>query len=257
MNDKFIQLVEIVKTLRSPEGCPWDREQNLLSIKNHFLEEAFELVDALDNEDIPNIREELGDIIFHVVFHSVMAEEEGKFNLEDVIAEVNEKLIRRHPHVFGDLGKIDTEEVVVNWEKIKEQEKKNKRKSVLDDIPGSFPSIQRSQKMQERVRKVGFDWPNMAECMEKVNEEINEFKEAVDTGIKKDIEHELGDVFFALINLSRFLKVDPDEALRKANKRFHKRFSYIEQNLQERGLSSEDATIEQMEELWQEAKKME
>jgi tetrapyrrole methylase family protein/MazG family protein len=257
MNDKFIQLVEIVKTLRSPEGCPWDREQNLLSIKNHFLEEAFELVDALDNEDIPNIREELGDIIFHVVFHSVMAEEEGKFNLEDVIAEVNEKLIRRHPHVFGDLGKIDTEEVVVNWEKIKEQEKKNKRKSVLDDIPGSFPSIQRSQKMQERVRKVGFDWPNMAECMKKVNEEINEFKEAVDTGIKKDIEHELGDVFFALINLSRFLKVDPDEALRKANKRFHKRFSYIEQNLQERGLSSEDATIEQMEELWQEAKKME
>ncbi|MGD9808860.1 MAG: nucleoside triphosphate pyrophosphohydrolase [Deferribacterales bacterium] len=257
MNNKFIQLVEIVKTLRSPEGCPWDREQNLLSIKNHFLEEAFELVDALDNEDIPNIREELGDIIFHVVFHSVMAEEEGKFNLEDVIAEVNEKLIRRHPHVFGDLGKIGTEEVVINWEKIKEQEKKDKRKSVLDDIPGSFPSIQRSQKMQERVRKVGFDWPNMEECMEKVNEEIGEFKEAVGTGSKKDIEHELGDVFFALINLSRFLKVDPDEALRKANKRFHKRFSYIEQSLQERGLSSEDATIEQMEELWQEAKKME
>ena len=257
MNNKFIQLIEIVKTLRSPDGCPWDREQDLLSIKNHFLEEAFELVDALDNVDIPNIREELGDVLFHVVFHSVMAEEEGKFTLDDVIEEVNEKLIRRHPHVFGDLGKIGTDEVVVNWDKIKKQEKKDKRKSVLDDIPGSFPSIQRSQKMQERVRKVGFDWPNMEECMEKVNEEIGEFKEAVDIGNKKDIEHELGDVFFALINLSRFLKVDPDEALRKANNRFHNRFTYIEQSLNERGLSSDDATLEQMEELWKEAKKME
>jgi len=257
MNNKFIQLIEIVKTLRSPDGCPWDREQDLLSIKNHFLEEAFELVDALDNIDIPNIREELGDVLFHVVFHSVMAEEEGKFTLDDVIEEVNEKLIRRHPHVFGDLGKIGTDEVVVNWDKIKKQEKKDKRKSVLDDIPGSFPSIQRSQKMQERVRKVGFDWPNMEECMEKVNEEIGEFKEAVDIGNKKDIEHELGDVFFALINLSRFLKVDPDEALRKANNRFRNRFTYIEQSLNEKGLSSDDATLEQMEELWQEAKKME
>lgn len=257
MNDKFKELVDIVKKLRSPEGCPWDREQDLYSIKNHFLEEAFELVDALDNEDIPNIREELGDIFFHVIFHSVMAEEEGKFTLKDVISEVNEKLVRRHPHVFGDMGEIDTEEVVVNWDKIKAEEKKNKRKSVLDDIPGSYPSIQKSLKMQERVRKVGFDWADMGDCMDKVNEEIGEFKEAVDIGNTKEIEHELGDVFFALINLSRFLKVDPDEALRKANKRFHKRFTYIEQSLQDRGISSDEASLEQMEELWQEAKKKE
>jgi len=255
---KFLRLIEIVRTLRGPEGCPWDMEQNLYSIKNHFLEEAFELVDALDNEDVPNIREELGDIIFHVVFHAVMAEQEGKFDLESVLDEINEKLVRRHPHVFGNMESIDTEEVIVNWEKIKDEEKKAKRtKSILDDIPVSFPAIQMSLKMQERVRKVGFDWPDMSECMDKVNEEIDEFKNAVETNDTHEIEHELGDVFFALINLSRFLKVNPDEALRKANKRFHKRFTYIEQRLSERGLPSEDATLSEMEELWQEAKKME
>lgn len=258
MIEKFIRLVEIVKTLRSPEGCPWDMEQDLYSIKNHFLEEAFELVDALDNEDIPNIREELGDIIFHVVFHAVMAEQEGKFDLGAVLDEINEKLVRRHPHVFGDMGNIDTEEVIVNWDRIKAEEKKAKRtKSILDDIPAKFPSIQRSLKMQERVRKVGFDWPDMQDCMDKVNEEIDEFKEAISTGNTHEIEHEMGDVLFAFINLSRFLKINPDEALRKANNRFHNRFSYIEQKLLENGLSSEDATLEQMEELWQEAKKME
>jgi len=257
MKDKFTKLVEIVKTLRSPDGCPWDREQDLFSIKNHFLEEAFELVDALDNEDIENIREELGDIIFHVVFHSVMAEEEGRFSLDHVLDEINEKLIRRHPHVFGDMGSIDTEEVLINWEKIKDQEKKAKRKSVLDDIPNSFPSMQKSIKMQERVRKVGFDWPDMKECMEKVDEEICEFKEAVQKGSHAEIEHEMGDMFFALINLSRFLNINPDEALRKANNRFTSRFQHIEKSLQDRGISSEEATLEEMEALWQEAKKME
>jgi len=258
MIDKFIQLVEIVKTLRTPEGCPWDREQNLYSIKNHFLEEAFELVDALDNEDIENIREELGDVIFHVVFHAVMAEEEGHFDLSSVLDEINEKLIRRHPHVFGDMGSINTEEVIVNWEKIKDKEKEKKRNnSILDDIPNSFPSIQRSIKMQERVRKVGFDWPDMEDCMSKVNEEIDEFKEAISKGSTDEIEHELGDVFFSLINISRFLKINPDEALRKANNRFQKRFSYIEQQLLAKGISSEEANLEQMEELWKEAKNLE
>ncbi|ADD68975.1 MazG family protein [Denitrovibrio acetiphilus DSM 12809] len=257
MIEKFTKLIEIVRTLRSPDGCPWDREQNLLSIKNHFMEEAFELVDALDNEDIDNIREELGDVFFHVIFHAVMAEEEGKFSMEDVLNEINEKLIRRHPHVFGNLGEINTDQVIINWDKIKSEEKKAKRKSALDDIPASFPSMQRSMKMQERVKKVGFDWPDMHGCMDKFNEEINEFKEAVATGSKDEIEHEMGDVFFSLINLSRFLKINPDEALRRANSRFHKRFTYIEQTLQEKGLCSEDATLEQMEELWQEAKNQE
>lgn len=258
MNEKFLRLIEIVRTLRSPEGCPWDREQDLYSIKNHFLEEAFELVDALDNKDVENIREELGDVLFHVVFHSVMAEQEGKFSLDAVLDEINEKLVRRHPHVFSTRETIGTDEVLINWEKIKEQEKKEKRaKSVLDDIPGSFPSIQRSLKMQERARKKGFDWPDMDECMDKVNEEIEEFRDAVRTGNEKEIEHEMGDVFFSLINLSRFLKINPDEALRKANSRFYNRFSYIEKSLQEKGISPEEAGLEQMEKLWQEAKKSE
>lgn len=258
MIEKFLRLVEIVRTLRSPDGCPWDREQNLYSIKNHFMEEAFELVDALDKEDIENIREELGDVIFHVVFHAVMAEEEGKFDLASVLDEINEKLVRRHPHVFGSLGSIDTEEVIVNWDRIKAEEKKEKRqKSILDDIPGSFPSIQRSLKMQERVRKVGFDWPDMQDCLDKVNEEIDEFRDAVSEGDTAHIEHEMGDVFFAMINLSRFLKINPDEALRKANSRFQRRFTYIEQKLLEKGISSEDATLDEMEALWQEAKKFE
>jgi tetrapyrrole methylase family protein/MazG family protein len=258
MNDKFFKLVEIVKTLRSPEGCPWDREQNLYSIKNHFLEEAFELVDALDNKDVPNIREELGDVIFHVVFHAVMAEEEGEFNLSNVLDEINEKLVRRHPHVFGDMTLNGSDEVTVKWEEIKAEEKKGKRdKSILADIPAKFPSMQRCLKMQQRVKKVGFDWPDLKDCMDKVDEEYEEFKEAVDIGDKKEIEHELGDVFFSLINISRFLKVDPDEALRKANNRFEDRFRYIEKTLTERGMTSEDASLEEMEELWQEAKKYE
>lgn len=258
MVEKFIRLVEIVKILRSPDGCPWDREQDLFSIKNHFLEEAFELVDALDNRDIENIREELGDVMFHVVFHAVMAEQEGQFDLASVLDEINEKLVRRHPHVFGNMGSIDTDEVIVNWEKIKDEEKKEKRnKSILDDIPGSFPSIQRSLKMQERVRKVGFDWPDIGDCMAKVDEEIGEFREAVAGGSPAEIEHEMGDMFFSMINLSRFLNINPDEALRKANNRFHKRFTYIEQKLLEKGISSEEASLEQMEELWQEAKKNE
>jgi tetrapyrrole methylase family protein/MazG family protein len=257
MKEKFLHLTDIVKILRSPEGCPWDREQNLYSIKNHFMEEAFELVDALDKKDIQNIREELGDILFHVIFHAYMAEQEGLFSLDDVLCEINEKLVRRHPHVFGSMGSIDTDEVIVNWDKIKSEEKKGKRKSVLDDIPASFPAMQRSLKIQERVRKVGFDWADAGDCMKKVHEEFGEFTDAVKSGNLDDIEHELGDVFFSLINVSRFLKVNPDEALRKANNRFLSRFSYIEKKLLERGLSSEDATLEQMEDLWQEAKKNE
>lgn len=258
MTDKFLRLIEIVRKLRSPEGCPWDREQNLYSIKNDFLEEAYELVDALDNKDIPNIREELGDVIFHVVFHSVMAEEEGKFNISEVLDEVSEKLVRRHPHVFGELTLNNSGEVVEKWEEIKAEEKKDKpQKSILDSVPASLPALQKCLKMQKKVKKVGFDWNNLSDCMDKVDEEYGEFKEAIESGDKKEIEHELGDVFFTLVNLSRFLKIDPDEALRKANNRFTYRFGYIEERLNESGSSLEEATLDEMEELWQEAKKFE
>jgi len=255
MEQEFKRLVEIMRKLRSPEGCPWDREQNLYSIKEYLIEETFELVEALDNKDIPNIREELGDILLHVVFHSVMAEEENLFNIKDVIKEINDKLVRRHPHVFSDTVADTSEEVEKNWDEIKKTEKVTESKSVLKNVPKGLPSIAKSRKLQERARKVGFDWNSADDCMSKVLEEFDEFKEAVKTGNKKDITHEMGDVMFAMINVSRFLDVNTDEALRLANERFINRFTYIEDRLFERGLSHEDATLEEMEALWQEAKK--
>jgi len=254
MDKKFLRLIEIVKTLRSPEGCPWDREQNLYSIKNDFLEEAFELVDALDKKDEANVREELGDVIFHVVFHSVMAEEEGRFDINSVLDEINEKLVRRHPHVFGDMKVNGSDEVSAQWDKIKAEEKSDKRKSILDDIPAKFPSMQRCLKIQQRVKKVGFDWDDVKDCMLKVDEEFSEFKEASAGGDKKEMEHEMGDLLFSIVNAARFMKIDPDEALRKANNRFIRRFNHIERRLEEMNSSCEEASLKEMEELWQEAK---
>jgi len=255
MITEFEKLIKIVKTLRSENGCPWDREQNLYSIKNLFMEEAFELIDALDKKDIPNVREELGDVLFHMVFHAEMAESEGYFTLDDAIREVSEKLVRRHPHVFGTENVENSAEVIVNWDKIKLEEKQHKQKdSILDDIPNAYPSVLKAFKIQEKARKSGFDWKNADDCMEKVREEYMEFQDAVDEGSQKEIEHELGDMFFALINISRFLKVNPDEALRKANDRFSSRFRYIEKTLKEQGKTCKESTLEEMDALWDEAK---
>lgn len=250
----FDNLVDIIKTLRSPDGCPWDREQTLYSLKNHFIEEAYELVDALDNKDIENIREELGDLLLHIIIHSVIAEEDGYFTINDVIREISDKLVRRHPHVFGNIKVNNTEEVMKNWEAIKSDEGK-KKKYLFDGIPKGLPSIQQSYKLQKRASKKGFDWNTTEDCLDKVDEEYNELKEAIKVGKQKDMQHELGDILFALINLSRFLKVDSDEALRNVNKRFIGRFSHIQKKLTEKGQSLEDTPLEEMETIWQEAKK--
>lgn len=253
--NNFNTLVNIVYKLRSPEGCPWDKEQTLYSVKNQFIEEAFELLDALDRHDVDNIKEELGDVLFHTVFHSVVAESEGLFNLDDVLAEVSEKLVRRHPHVFGDAEAATSAEVLVNWDRIKQQEKGKKNKeSVLDDVPAAYPSIMRALKMQDKARKSGFDWDKPEDCMDKVREEFAEFEEAVAGGTKDQIEHELGDMFFSLINMSRFLKVNPDEALRKANNRFDNRFRYVEKKLKEKGSSCKESDLAEMDKYWDEAK---
>ncbi len=258
MSEEFENLVKIVRTLRSENGCPWDREQNLFSIKNLFIEEAFELLDALDRQDIENIREELGDVLFHTVFHSVMAEDEGRFNIDEVLAEVSSKLVRRHPHVFGTTSVSDSEEVLTNWDAIKKEEKKAKRaESILSDIPAAYPSVMRALKIQEKVRKVGFDWEKPEDCMAKMDEEVVEFKEAFAEGNREKIEHELGDVLFSVINMARFCKLNPDEALRKANDRFVKRFTHIEKKLKEQGSSCEEASLEEMENLWIQAKGLE
>ncbi|MCD8552744.1 nucleoside triphosphate pyrophosphohydrolase [Seleniivibrio sp.] len=258
MSEEFEKLVNIVKTLRSENGCPWDREQNLFSIKNLFIEEAFELLDALDRKDIPNIREELGDVLFHTVFHSVMAEDEKRFNIDEVLSEVSAKLVRRHPHVFGTLSVSDSDEVIANWDEIKKEEKKAKQaESILSDIPAAYPSVMRALKIQEKVRKVGFDWEKPEDCMAKLDEEIDEFKEAFDEGDREKMEHEIGDVLFSIINMSRFCKVNPDEALRKANDRFIKRFKHIEKELKKNGRSCEEAALDEMENLWIQAKGLE
>jgi len=254
MEKQFRELFNIIKTLRSPEGCPWDREQTLYSLKNHFIEEAYELVDALDNRDINNIKEELGDLLLHIIIHSVIAEEDGYFTINEVIQEISEKLVRRHPHVFADTKVKNTDEVMKNWESIKSEEGK-KKKSVFDGIPKGLPSVQQSQKIQKRASKKGFDWNSTEDCLKKVDEENSELKDAIRSKNKSDIQHELGDAIFALINLSRFLEIDADEALRSVNKRFTGRFTHIEKKLEEKGQSLEKTPLEEMEAFWQEAKK--
>ena len=255
MNRNFEDLVQVVKKLRSPEGCPWDRKQNLFSIKNDFIEEAFELLDALDNEDLDNIREELGDVLFHVVFHAEMAESEGHFTLSEIISEICEKLIRRHPHVFAGESVSSTDEVMTNWDRIKQQEKGSSQPSALDGVPAKFPPVLEAIKLQQKARKTGFDWDSTEDCLSKVQEEYEEFLDAVASGDTEKIEHELGDIMFALINSSRFLGVNADEALRKCNKRFTERFRYIERSLADAGADIGKTSLKEMEALWQEAKK--
>lgn len=253
MEKNFREFVSIVKKLRSPDGCPWDRQQTLYSLRDQLIEETFEMVDAIDNKDIENIKEELGDLLLHVIMHSVIAEEENLFSLNDVMKTISEKLIRRHPHVFGDRGRISVDEVLVNWDEIKKLEKKGREK-YLDGIPKSLPAIQKAYKLQERAKKVGFDWESAESCMKKFDEEVAEFKDAVKSQNHEDIEEELGDLLFSFINLSRFLKVNSEAALRKANEKFIKRFNFIEKKLKERGITLKEATLEEMEDLWNVAK---
>jgi tetrapyrrole methylase family protein/MazG family protein len=253
MNKKFNKLVKIVEKLRAPDGCPWDKEQTLYSLRDHLIEETFELIEALDNKDIENIKEELGDLLLHVIMHSVIAAEENLFTLNDVIDTISEKLIRRHPHVFGKNGVSSVEEVLVNWENIKKDEKKDRR-SILDGIPNALPSLQKAYKLQEKAKKVGFDWENAEDCTKKVEEEFLELKEAIKYKSFDEIESEFGDVMFSLINLSRFLNINADKALQKTNEKFKKRFQYIENELSKTGLSFEDVSIEFLEELWQKSK---
>ena len=253
MDKKFNKLVKIVEKLRAPDGCPWDKEQTLYSLRDHLIEETFELIEALDNKDIENIKEELGDLLLHVIMHSVIAAEENLFTLNDVIDTISEKLIRRHPHVFGKNGVSSVEEVLVNWENIKKDEKKDRR-SILDGIPKALPSLQKAYKLQEKAKKVGFDWENAEDCTKKVEEEFLELKEAIKYKSFDEIESEFGDVMFSLINLSRFLNINADKALQKTNEKFKKRFQYIENELSKTGLSFQDVSIEFLEELWQKSK---
>jgi tetrapyrrole methylase family protein / MazG family protein len=252
--ENFQELKKIIDTLRGPDGCPWDKKQTHQSLLPYLYEEANEVIDSIINNDSDHLKEELGDLLLQILLHARISEEEKKFNIDDVIAGLNEKLIRRHPHVFGDKNASNADEVVILWDDIKKEEKKHKTfESILDSIPKNFTPFLRAIKLQKAANKVGFDWKNHKEVLDKVEEEIEELKEAIDKNT--NIEDEFGDILFALVNLARFLKIDSEVAIAKANLRFIKRFNYIEKKISGMGKKFNDFTIDELEAFWQEAKK--
>lgn len=251
----FEELVSIMARLRSPGGCPWDREQTHQTLRPYLIEEAYEVLDALDNGGDGDFREELGDLLLQVVFHAQIANEEKRFDIHDVARAINDKLVRRHPHVFGDTRADTADEVLTNWEQIKREEKGDEgRKSVLDGLPAGMPALLRAYRIQEKVARVNFDWDDVKEVLEKVGEEIVELRGALEQGDRAKIEEEMGDLLFSLVNLSRHLKVPPEDALRMSNDKFIRRFRYIEAALELKGESLERATFEELDALWDEAK---
>ncbi len=247
--DHFPELVRIVRKLR--KDCPWDRQQTHESIRHHLIEETYEIIESIDNTDWNALCEELGDVLLHVILHSVIAEEKSEFRLEDVIEGINAKLIRRHPHVFGDTNVNGAEEVKQNWEKLKMIEG---RESHLDGVPKELPALLRAQRLQERAAKVGFDWEHRSDVWKKVEEEVKEFHAALEADDREKAEEEFGDLLFSLVNYARFVKINPELSLRKTTDKFIKRFKHIEQKLKEQGKDIQTASLAEMDVLWNEAK---
>ena len=244
--------------LRAPGGCPWDREQTFDSIKPYTLEETYEVLDAIDRRDWDELREELGDFLLQAVFYAQMAEEQKLFGIADALDTVNQKLVRRHPHVFGEESAETSGDVKRIWGEVKATERKNKGKeddSLLASVPRAMPALVEAQQISSRAAGVGFDWENAEQVIEKLHEELGELAEARRGVSQGDLENEIGDLLFVLVNLARFVKVDPEQALRRTNSKFRDRFSYVERKLAERGKKPRDSNIEEMEELWQEAKR--
>jgi MazG family protein len=253
---KFQRLVEIMARLRSPEGCPWDREQTFESIKPYLMEETYEVLDAIDRGDWRHLAEELGDLMLQSVFFAQMAAEEGRFTIEDCLDAIAEKLIRRHPHVFGDGDAKTPEEVKARWDVIKqaEQAERGDERGLLEKVPSAMPALMEAQQLTSRAASVGFDWENADQVLEKLEEELRELAAARRSGEARQVQHELGDLLFVLVNLARLLKIDAEQALRGANARFRRRFGHIERRLAAQGKALQEATLEEMDRLWTEAK---
>lgn len=247
-------VLEVMAQLRSPGGCMWDIEQTHRSLRRNIIEEVYEVVEAIDLENPVLLCEELGDLLLQIVFHARMAEETGIFGMQDVIDGITEKLIRRHPHVFGEVTVRDAAEVILNWDAIKQREKAKERKSVLDGVPKDLPSLMKADKLQNKAAKVGFDWDNIGPVWDKISEEIAELKEAIEAKDEVQIEAEFGDVLFSFVNLSRFLNVDAELALNLTNRKFIRRFSYIEKSLNKNGLKWNEMTLKDIDQLWNESK---
>jgi MazG family protein len=260
------RLLRIMDKLRDPGGCPWDREQTLRSLTPYLLEEAHEVIEAIESGDAQHHREELGDLLFQVVFQARIAREEGKFDFAAVCEAISDKLTRRHPHVFGDVTVSGSREVVKNWERIKADERREKgqeARSAVGGVPVSLPALVRAERLTEKAGAVGFDWPDSKSVLDKVREELAELEEAMASGAPDDprararIENELGDLLFALANLGRWVKVHPEEALRGTLRRFENRFQFIEEKLRQRGRTPRESNLAEMDALWNEAKKRE
>jgi nucleoside triphosphate diphosphatase len=293
--EKFEKAVSIMARLRAPGGCPWDREQTFDTIKRYTLEETYEVLEAIDNRDWPELTAELGDLLLQVLFYSEMAQEEGRFSIDDVLDALSNKLIARHPHVFGDVKAEDAHTVLKNWEALKAQEKDNKKRlqrardseqdndkdkavepekpTLLEGVSSKMPSLLEAHKISSKAAHVGFDWPTVEGLFEKLSEETRELQEhihqlppealqpanrsKIPEGLRELLEDEVGDLFFVLVNIARYLAVDPESALRKTNRKFRRRFGWLEEQLQAQGKKLEETNLEEMETLWQQAKNLE
>jgi MazG family protein len=254
---KFQRLVEIMARLRAPGGCPWDREQTFESIKPYTLEETYEVLDAIDRKDWDELRAELGDFILQAVFFAEMAAEAKLFDISDSLDAINEKLIRRHPHVFADETAHTGQQVLKRWDEIKAAERKSKEdapQGLLETVPRALPALVEAQQITSRAARAGFDWTSADDVLAKLDEERLEFAEARERGTQDQIEDELGDLLFVLVNLARFVKVDPEQALRRTNSKFRRRFSHVERRLAAQGKQVPGTPIDELEALWQEAK---
>ncbi len=264
MSEKFDELVRVMEKLRAPGGCPWDIEQTYESLGQYLLEESYEAFDAIqeatETGDTTNLREELGDVLLQVVFHSTIAKEIGDFTIDEVAAGVSQKLILRHPHVFEDKKLETADEVLNNWDELKKEERKisgkveKRTNSILDEVPKAFPALIEANKVTKKAAKVGFDWENTEQIFDKLDEEVNELRSAIDLGNESEIKEEIGDLLFVIVNLARKLGVEPENALKKTNRKFRKRFGFIEKELKSKETSLEDSSLEEMDALWNKAK---
>ena len=241
--------------LRAPGGCPWDREQTLDSLKPYVIEEAYEVVDAIDRGDLDGLKEEIGDHLLQALFISQIAKEEGVFDIGDAVTAIHDKLVRRHPHVFGDVEAETASEVLVNWEKLKSEERKQEDKSLLAGVPAALPALLKAGRLTEKAARVGFDWERIDDVFDKIEEEVEELRAAVKNDDRAEIEDELGDLLFTIANIARRMEINPEEALQRTNRKFKQRFEFVEGRLREQGRDFSDSNLTEMDALWDEAKR--
>jgi MazG family protein len=254
MKRSFDDLVQLMVRLRGPNGCPWDRKQTLPDLKPYVIEESYEVVDAIDQNDRAALREELGDLLLQAVFIAEMMREEGSFDIYDSITAIHDKLVRRHPHVFGDVEANDAEQVLVNWEKLKQDERKAENKSVLSGVPQAMPALLKASRLTEKAARVGFDWRRTEDVFDKLDEEVAELREAVAEGDAEHVHEEIGDLLFTIANIARKVNVNPEEALQSTNRKFMRRFESMEARVREREQNLDQLELEEMDRLWDDAK---